>query len=148
MAATIPSTEWVSLIYNPPATAAPASAEGLRQMKFDKDHFSRAYLLCRGRGGTEQQCKQLPEDTHVTPRTNTMELYKKELVDAIECMADHGDAQKCNHYTEAAFKKMHYEEPAKGTLAKLTGTAENIGYGKVAVGLPVAFMAYRFIKFA
>ena len=39
------------LIWQPYGTLAAASGSVLGKMRFDKDHYRRAYTLCRGRGG-------------------------------------------------------------------------------------------------
>merc|ERR1712008_55099 len=96
--------------------------DALPSMRFDKEHYLRAYTRCRGRGGSSEECAQnLPSDAHITPQNPLPTLYKKEIVDAIECMSDYGDTQQCKHYLEGLHKKTHGEIPPISKAAKISG---------------------------
>merc|ERR1719230_203365 len=123
----VPPEKFPQLLFNPPATASAAEQEQLGNMKFDSDHWRRAFHLCMGRGGTVEQCKKIPMDTHITPQNPLPYVFKKEVVDAIECMTEHGDHEKCYHYTEYFSKTLLHQDPPAGKWEKVTGAAGKIG---------------------
>merc|ERR1712194_399450 len=102
-------------------TLAPAS--NLTKMRFDKDHYTTAYTLCKGRGLSDAACKQrLLPDLNVTPSNPLPVAFKKETIDAMECMSDHGDLGKCNHFFESFHKKIEpaaHPEVKSGFIASL-----------------------------
>jgi len=121
MAQTVPPHKWTKLIYNPPESLQGTHVPDLHNMKFDKKHYSRAFNQCIGRRVSASECWQtIPQDDLITPPNPTPDLFPKELADALECMADRGDARQCNHFTEALFKKVNFpDEPAPTKMDKV-----------------------------
>uniref|UniRef100_A0A0G4GE84 Uncharacterized protein n=1 Tax=Chromera velia CCMP2878 TaxID=1169474 RepID=A0A0G4GE84_9ALVE len=113
---TVPPKLWTDLIWSPKSTGADPSVENLGSMRFDPKHFVRAYTLCRGSGRTDAQCKDsLDEDTYITPANPAETVFQKELVDGMVCMMTFRDDSKCQHFSEALYKKMHWEPPKPTT---------------------------------
>merc|ERR1711964_116926 len=118
----------------------------LENMKFDDQHYHRAYHMCMGRGGTEEQCRNIPVDTHITPQNPLPTAFPKETLDAIECMSEHGDASKCYHYTEYFHKRVNYEAPEPGKFAKVSALASRAGWS--LAWAPIALGVLKYVKIA
>eukprot|EP00386_Alphamonas_edax_P009661 GDKI01031669.1.p1 GENE.GDKI01031669.1~~GDKI01031669.1.p1 ORF type:complete len:131 (-),score=39.27 GDKI01031669.1:364-756(-) len=123
MAVTVPFQGWGNLLYKPPSVGADAANKQLQaeQMKFDPVHYDRAYLLCRGKGNTHQQCRQLPEDTYITPQNPLVTAFEKEIVDGVECMIRHRDDAQCQHHFEGLYRKLSWQAPKPTAFQKVTG---------------------------
>merc|ERR1712194_442407 len=89
---------------------------------------------------------KLAPDMHVTPQNPAPAVFKKETVDAIECMSDYGDLQKCNHFMETFHKKANSGSnvPKPGLFDKLSGAVGLLGASTVPV-LAIA-AALRVVK--
>jgi len=114
----------------------------LGSMKFDDLHFKRAYNLCIGRGGSHEQCKNIPMDSHITPQNPMPTVFKAETFNAIECMTEHGDQEKCYHYTEYLHKKATFTDPPKTTKEKVweKATITNLAM------IPAALAFFKFVQ--
>lgn len=77
---TVPPHKYGGLVWSPYGSLGPASTDDLQKMRFDKQHFTRAYTLCRGRGFAAEECYgKLPPDMHVTPQNQLSNVFKKEV---------------------------------------------------------------------
>lgn len=138
MAETIPYSGYSGLVWSPKPCLANASNDALPKMRFDGQHYLRSYLRCRGRGSSAEDCSRtLPSDAHITPQNPLPVVYKKEIVDAIECMADNGDTQRCQHYLEGLHKKTHGEDPPISKAKKFSASLGLLGPS----ALPAAVVA-------
>lgn len=121
-ASTIPPSQWSSLLYRPPPTAALPSVEALPEMHLDDLHYSRQMLLCRGAGYSFNQCVRMAQpDARVTPENPAEKLYKEELLATATCLAerDGGKEEQCRYHIERLHKLMNKEQPpAPGMLSK------------------------------
>ncbi|CAD7943328.1 unnamed protein product [Amoebophrya sp. A120] len=124
MAATVPYSGYGGLIWKPRDSLANPSVGDLGKMRFDDKHYLRAYNQCRGRGIAPSICMEaLPGDAHITPQNPLPTQFSKEIVDAVECMADTGDVERCQHYFEGLHKKVNFVETEKpGTISKTVDT--------------------------
>ena len=143
---TVPPEDFTKLLMSPPVTGMPVETGQLGNMKFDDQHWKRAYNMCIGRGGTHDKCKNIPMDAHITPQNPLPMVFQQETMDAIDCMTEHGDAAKCYHFTEFFSKKVSYEEPPKGMFTKVKDFGSKAGTTLVYPALLVGAMSY--IKFA
>eukprot|EP01066_Platyproteum_vivax_P008891 Platyproteum_vivax@DN384_c0_g1_i2.p1 len=120
---TLKERDYAKAVFYPPITGRADSHTDFPKMRLDDQYYQRAYLLCRGKGNSEERCRNIPIDTAITPQNPAESLFEKEAVDAIECMTEFGDVEKCYHYTDAFHQKLNNRTPEP---ANIVGKVMNI----------------------
>eukprot|EP00920_Eleutheroschizon_duboscqi_P035658 GHVT01086210.1.p1 GENE.GHVT01086210.1~~GHVT01086210.1.p1 ORF type:complete len:141 (+),score=4.90 GHVT01086210.1:308-730(+) len=126
---TVLPAQYPDLLYRPAPTGSSPPVGQLQHMRLDSTYFTRNYMICRGSGSSHEECRYIPCDTQITPRNTAEDVYRKEFVDAIECMSVHGSAEQCHHFFEGLHKEMHYHAPQPGTIAKCIKIAKKLVCG-------------------
>mmetsp|Transcript_11858 Transcript_11858/g.26427 ORF Transcript_11858/g.26427 Transcript_11858/m.26427 type:complete len:157 (-) Transcript_11858:92-562(-) len=140
--------KWAASIYGTPESClAKAEVGALPAMQFDPSHWSRAYTQCIGRGLSHSECAaSIPDDVRITPSgplaTPAAAPY---VANAVTCMSETGDMEKCDIHFKALQELAGYKEPVnKGTTEKAGEFCSKAGYK--LLGLPVLLFGMRFIK--
>eukprot|EP00919_Chromeraceae_sp_WS-2016_P072035 GHVR01170482.1.p1 GENE.GHVR01170482.1~~GHVR01170482.1.p1 ORF type:complete len:101 (+),score=21.12 GHVR01170482.1:46-303(+) len=75
-------------------------------MRHDPEHYQRFYMMCRGSGGTHDQCIKIPDDYYISNSNPVEKVYERELVGGIQCMMKYQDDSKCQHYIQGIHRML------------------------------------------